>query len=207
MKSHYPVLNNVFKQEYAYAFMKNLLVADIMTREPITVQPSTNLLECARKMVKKRVGSLPLLAKKKLVGFISEKDIMWAMIKKSRKDLKLIKAIDISPKKIATIKPLATLKEAVQKMNKAKHDKLLVIHNKEFAGMITAKDILNFHPELYSELDDYAEIREESTKLKRLKQAKNRDFIHEGICEECGNRDVLRRVHGVLMCESCERAV
>ncbi len=35
--------------------MKNILVVDIMTREPVTIDPSTNLLECAKKMVKKKV--------------------------------------------------------------------------------------------------------------------------------------------------------
>jgi dTDP-4-amino-4,6-dideoxygalactose transaminase len=39
--------------------MKNILVADVMTRTPITLKPDTNLLECAKKMVRKRVGSLP----------------------------------------------------------------------------------------------------------------------------------------------------
>ena len=187
--------------------MKNMLVADIMTRDPITAKPATNLLECAKKMVRKKVGTLPLISNKKLVGFISEKDILWAIVKKSKKDLSSIKAVDISPKKIATIKPSTTIKEAISKMKKTKHDRLPVIYNGEFVGIITARDIFNFHPELYSELDDFAEIREESKKLKRLKSAKNRDFIHQGICEECGNQDVLQRVNGMLICESCENSM
>ena len=76
-------------------FMKDVLVSDIMTREPIIIKPTTNLLECARKMVRKRVGSLLLVDKKKLVGFISQKDILWALIKKSKEDLSNIKAITI----------------------------------------------------------------------------------------------------------------
>ncbi|GAI69958.1 unnamed protein product, partial [marine sediment metagenome] len=96
--------------------MKKILVADIMTRDPIIINPDTDLLECARKMVKKKVGSLLIVDKKKLVGFISRQDILWALIKKSKKDLKDIKAIDISPKKIATTKPSATIKEVLSKM-------------------------------------------------------------------------------------------
>ncbi|MCP6727588.1 MAG: CBS domain-containing protein, partial [Patescibacteria group bacterium] len=85
--------------------MKEILVADIMTRDPITVKPDTNLLECARKMVRKRVGSLVIIDDKNLVGFISQRDILWAVVKKSKDDLSRIKAKDISPKKIATVKP------------------------------------------------------------------------------------------------------
>lgn len=53
--------------------MKNILVADVMTRDPVIIKPDTNLLECAKKMVRKRVGSLLIVQNKKLVGFLSEK--------------------------------------------------------------------------------------------------------------------------------------
>ena len=82
--------------------MKNILVSDIMTRFPVTISPDANLLDCAKSMVKKRVGSLLITDRnKKLLGFISEKDILWAMIKKSKEGLSKVRAIDISPRKIA----------------------------------------------------------------------------------------------------------
>ncbi|HUS49374.1 MAG TPA: CBS domain-containing protein [Candidatus Paceibacterota bacterium] len=187
--------------------MKEILVVDIMTREPITIKPDTNLLECAKKMVRKRVGSLLLVDNKKLVGFIDEKDILWALIKKSKKDLAEIKAIDISPKKIATIKPSFTLKEAIQKMKKLKFDRLPVIHDKELVGMITVKDILNFHPEVYPELDEFAKIREETKKLKRIKKAKGGKSTHQGICEQCGKQDILLKTNGMSICEACKNLI
>ena len=187
--------------------MKKILVADIMTREPVSVPPNTDLLSCAKTMVKKDVGSLLLAVEKRLVGIITDQDILWALVKKSKDDLEKIKAIDISPKKIATIKPTATVEEAFNKMNKLKFERLPVIQNKELVGIITAKDILNFHPEFYPELEEFVEIREEEEKLKRIKQAKNRDFMHEGICEDCGNADILYRVDGRLICESCKNSM
>ena len=96
--------------------MEHIFVSDVMTRDPITAKPDTNLLECAKQMVRQKVGSLLLVEKKKLVGLISEKDILWALVKKSKEDLSKIKAISISPKKIATIKPSATVKETLEKM-------------------------------------------------------------------------------------------
>ena len=57
-------------------------------------------------MIQKKVGSLLLVdktRKKKLIGFLAQKDILWALIKKSKEGLSLIRAIDISPRKIATI--------------------------------------------------------------------------------------------------------
>lgn len=187
--------------------MEPILVADVMTREPITTKPDENLLECAKKIVKKNVGSLLLVDGKKLVGFISQEDILWALIKKSKKDLSEIKAIDISPKKIVTIKPTATIREAVNKMKRFKFERLPVINNGELVGMVTVKDILEFNPEIYPELEEFAQIREEQEKLKRIRQAKDRAFMHDGICEECGERDILYRVNGMLICDSCRRAI
>lgn len=182
--------------------MKKILVADIMTRDPIIINPDTNLLECARKMVKKKVGSLLIADKKKLVGFISRQDILWALIKKSKKDLKDIRAIDISPKKIATTKPSAAIKEILSKMKKLKFDRLPVIHEKKLVGMVTVRDILSFHPEFYPELDEFAQIREETQKLKRIKKSKGRVMI-EGICSECGNQDLLVKENEMMICLSC----
>ena len=70
--------------------------------------------------------------------------------------------------------------------------------------MVTERDILNFHPELYHELKEVAEIREEPNKLKRLQKAKSRK---EGVCEECGNYDILSMVHGNLICENCKESI
>jgi len=184
--------------------MKNILVSDVMTREPIVIKPETNLLECSKKMVRKRVRSLPILNKKRLVGFVSQKDILWALIKKSKNDLSKIRAIDVSPKKIATIKPSSKLEEAFKKMKNLKFERLPVIQDGKLVGIISMKDILNFNPEIYPELDEFEQIREETEKLKRIKKAKDRKSLHDGICEECGNQDLLYRFNGMLVCESCK---
>jgi CBS domain-containing protein len=187
--------------------MDNILVSDLMTREPITTGPSTNLLECANKMVKNKTGSLILVENKRLVGIISEYDILWALIKKSKDDLTKIKAIDISPRKIATIRPEAGLQEAWDKMKNLKFERLPVIQDKELVGLITARDILNFNPHLYTELNEFAEIREEARKLKAIKKAKGRISFKEGVCEGCGNQGMLYRVNGELICESCKEKI
>lgn len=92
-------------------------------------------------------------------------------------------------------------------MKKVKFDKLPVIDKQELVGMITVKDILNFHPELYPELEEFAQIKEETEKLKRIKKAKERKEMHEGICEECGHQGFLKKVDGMVLCESCSEAI
>jgi CBS domain protein len=89
-------------------------------------------------------------------------------------------------------------------MKKLKFERLPVIKDKELVGLITAKDILNFHPELYRELDEFAKIREEARKLKAMKKVKGPTGVTEGICEGCGNQGTLYRVEGGLLCISCK---
>ena len=183
--------------------MSKVTVADIMTRNPIKVGPETNLIECARKMVRKRVRNLPIIKNKKLLGLISQKDILWALIKKSKEDLSQIKAIDISPKKIITLKPNLTIKQAMEKIKNSRFYRYPVIENDEIVGMITVRDILKFNPEFYPEFEELDRIKEEEKKLKRIDEEKMQKSGREGICEECGNYGILIKHNGTLVCESC----
>ena len=186
--------------------MEKILVADVMTREPVTAKPDETLFDCAKKMVRKKVGSLLLVENKKLIGFISQKDVLWALIKKSSADLSKIKAIDISPKKIAIIKPTATIHEAIEKMKKLQFERLPVVENGQLLGMVTVKDVLSFQPDIYPELEEFIQIREEQEKLRRMKR-KDLAVTEDGICEECGKRASLYRSHGMLICESCRNSI
>ena len=174
-----------------------------MTRQPLMVKPEMSLLECAKRLVKKKVGSLILSEGKKLKGFISTQDILWAIVKKPKLDLSKVKASEISPRKIITIRPDSTLEEAVRKMKKSKFHRLPVVKNGEVVGLITLRDILNFYPELNSQLKELEDIREETEKLKHFEEAQERMVVKDGICEECGSRGPLYRVNGMLVCASC----
>ena len=182
--------------------MKRVLVADIMSRETVEANPDASLLDCVKNMVKKRVGSVMIVDQKRLVGLISQKDVLWALTKKNIKDLKDIKAIDISPRKIATAKPAMMMEAAWKKMKKFKVQRLPVLHNKELVGLISMKDILNFNPELYSKLDEFSQIKDQSDKLKRFEKASTRETV-DGVCEECGNLNTLYRFNGTLICGDC----
>jgi len=176
-------------------------VGDIMTRNFISVRPETSILDCAKKMVKKRVGSLVLEDKSELKGIITEGDIIWAMTKKSKKDLGKIKAKEIAPKKLVTIKPSADLYQALQKMKKTKYRWLPVTVKGNVIGFLTLKDVLRIEPSLFDMASEIMQIKEESDKLKRRKAGEN---FTEGLCEECGNFGMLYKLDNRIICESCK---
>jgi CBS domain-containing protein len=180
--------------------MDSLLVSDIMTRELVSISKGDSLFECAKKMVSKKVSSVLILDKGKLLGLISQKDIIWAITKKKNLDLSKIKALDISPKKIGYITPDLNIRKAIEKMNLLKTERLPVIKDNKVVGMLSAKDILNVHPEVYPELEEFYKIKEQSEKMKRAKIAEKRKF---GICEQCGVETYLYYSDGVFLCDKC----
>ncbi|MGA9377970.1 MAG: CBS domain-containing protein [Phormidium sp.] len=53
-------------------------VADVMSRDPISVRPETPLQEAIKIMAQRRISGLPVVDQVgKLVGVLSETDLMW----------------------------------------------------------------------------------------------------------------------------------
>jgi signal-transduction protein with cAMP-binding, CBS, and nucleotidyltransferase domain len=86
-------------------------------------------------------------------------------------------------------------------MNKKKFDRFPIVKNKEIVGVLTVRDVLNYKPEVFPEIKEFAQIREENRKIEKAKQKATRNL---GICEECGNEDILYNVNGMMVCEDCK---
>jgi CBS domain-containing protein len=53
-------------------------VADVMTRDPITASPETPLKDVIQILAERRISGLPVIdASGKLIGVVSETDLMW----------------------------------------------------------------------------------------------------------------------------------
>ncbi len=178
-------------------------VGDVMTREFVSASPNISLLEAAKIMVKKHVSSIIIEEKGLLKGIITQKDIIWALTKKP-KHLDKIKTGDVAKRKVITIKPNADLFAALKTMQKSKFRKLPVTVNRKVIGIIALKDILRIEPALFelAQSHNLLEIREEGAKFERKK---NPQEYNLGICEECGNEDVLEKVDGIMLCETCKQ--
>ena len=178
----------------------DIKVGDLMTRNFIHVSPETDLRTCAKTMVKKRVGSLIIKNNDKLKGILTEKDIVWAIVKKSKDNLKNIQAKDLMKRKVVTIKPGADITDAMSKFRKKKVKRLPVVENGNLIGLLTIKDILKIDPGLYQMIAENLKIREETEKLKRSNINAPRK---QGICEECGEYDILYHDEAQWLCDVC----
>ena len=169
-------------------------VGDVMTRKLVFAKPDDNLIECAKKMVKNRIGSLLVGDKGKLKGMLIEKDIIWALTKKSGK-LEGVKAINVAHKKISTIKPSSDIYEALSRMKKTRYRWLPVTEKGRVVGLLTINDILRIQPNLFDLVKDMLTIR-------RVKVPKESE--KEGICDKCGLYEVLYEKNGKLICSGCK---
>ncbi len=181
-------------------------VGDVMTRNFVHLNPNTPLLDCARTMIKKRVGSIVLKDNENLFGVLTEKDIVWALTKRKGNRLDNVLAKDVATRKIITIRPDANIEEALDKMNKNKIRRMPVIVKNKIVGYVTLKDIVKFIPSIFESSREFERIKEESDKIKRSKSAIKGEFF-EASCEECGNYDILHKLDGRMICESCKDAM
>jgi CBS domain-containing protein len=150
-------------------------VADVMSRDPITVTPETPLNEVIKILAERRISGLPVLnAEGKLIGVISESDLMWQetgvtppayiMILDSviylenpaKYERDLHKALGQTVGEVMTKKDLATvtldvpIRKAAQLMHERNVHRLLVVDADErLVGVLTRGDIIRFmasHP-------------------------------------------------------------
>ena len=61
--------------------MKTVRIKDIMVRELVTISPDMDLWQAVKIMVDKKIGCLPVVDQDRLVGLITETDIMLQYLK------------------------------------------------------------------------------------------------------------------------------
>ena len=58
------------------AFLQGISVKEVMCEPPITVTPHVSIQEAARLMMEQKIGCLPVLEGSRLVGIVSETDML-----------------------------------------------------------------------------------------------------------------------------------
>ncbi len=93
-------------------------IRDVMTSNPTTIEPSTPVIEAARKMRDEDVGSLPIVEGGQLTGTITDRDITIRAVAEGR-DPQGTTIGEIASRDLVTIDPQQTLEEAVRQVEEA----------------------------------------------------------------------------------------
>ena len=152
-------------------------VADVMTRDLLTVTPTTPLPEAIQLLAKNRISGLPVVtAEGELQGILSEADLMWQVTgaplpayimlldsviyleNPARYNEEVHKALGqtvsevMNHEKVTTTSPSASLKEAAQVMHHKKVTRLPVIDDHgALVGILTQGDIVRALAESYQD--------------------------------------------------------
>jgi len=133
-------------------------VIDAMTKKPISVTQDDTIRNCTQLMLNKHVGSLLVKEGEKLLGFLTERDLV-RMISMGV-DPNTTRVKQIMTKKIVAISPEKDIYDAIVLMNKENVRRLPVIINNKIIGLITVRDILTIQPTLFELIMDKISIGE-----------------------------------------------
>jgi len=64
------------------ALIKTIRIKEIMTENVVTISPDASVKEAARIMIDKKIGCLPVVEAKKLIGIITETDILRYVVER-----------------------------------------------------------------------------------------------------------------------------
>jgi CBS domain-containing protein len=129
-----------------------MLVRELMKEEVITVDPELPLFEAAKAMGKNRVGCVVVTEKRKVVGILTERDVLLKVVAE-KKDVSKVKAKDVMSSPVITISPDEELDEAISKFSELRIRRLPVVENQNLVGIITSADIISILPEFEKMLE------------------------------------------------------
>ena len=109
---------------------------------PETIDEKESVVSVARKMSKNQIGSLIVVKNNKIVGIVTESDILKNINKLSEK------VSSVMSRSVIVVESNETLDEAARLMTKNKIKRLPVINSGKLVGIITATDILANSDEL-----------------------------------------------------------
>jgi CBS domain-containing protein len=118
------------------------LVRALMTTNLFTLSPSRRTIDALELMVKKDIGSVPIVQKGKLVGIITERDI----VRKITKSFDYLNRPlgETGKKPVITVTPRTPIWEAFEIMLRNDIRRLPVLSKGKLVGIITEKDLFKW---------------------------------------------------------------
>ena len=126
-------------------------VKEIMNTDVKTVGDETSIQEAAEVMTKYRIGCLIVISGNKLLGIITERDVLEKVVAKNL-PASTTKVKVIMTKKVYMVEPDMEIAEAAELMIKQNIKKLPVVKGNKLIGIITATDICSVEPKMLEDL-------------------------------------------------------
>jgi CBS domain-containing protein len=116
------------------------LVAEVMTPEVVTIEPSASIAEAAKRMIQEEKGPLPVVEGDRPVGMVTDRDIIARVVAEER-DPGSLTVGDIATRELVTIGSDQDVDEAARLMDEHQLDRILVVEGERLVGIISEADI------------------------------------------------------------------
>ncbi len=120
--------------------MARTTVKDVMTARPTSIESEAAVVEAARRMTSENVGSLPVVQDGKLVGMITDRDLMIGVTAKGL-DPSKVSVGEVCSGNPVTTGPDEALDEALSRMARDQVRRLPVVEDGELVGILAQADV------------------------------------------------------------------
>jgi CBS domain-containing protein len=115
-------------------------VREAMTASVSSVSPSQSLADAADVMKRKDVGSVPVVDEGRLVGIVTDRDIVTRAVAEQRNP-QAVRVEEIASHELVTVEPEQDLDEALALMARHKVRRLPVLEEGRLVGMLAQADV------------------------------------------------------------------
>lgn len=127
-------------------------VDKIMMSSPVTLAPTSHLALAGDMISLGRIRHIPVVQRGKLVGLLSERDLIGAVAGrtaglKPAARAELLKSVlvkEIMSKRVVTITPATTIRQAARLMAGKRIGCLPVLHRGALVGLVTTTNLLRY---------------------------------------------------------------
>ena len=122
--------------------MATTAVRDVMTPQPTAIASDATVVEAARRMSSENVGSLPVVDSDKLVGMVTDRDLVLVLHVVARDlDPHKVSVADVCSDNPVVAAPDESLDDAVQRMASEQVRRLPVVADGRLVGILAQADI------------------------------------------------------------------
>jgi CBS domain-containing protein len=115
-------------------------VRDVMTSNPTTCEPTATLVDAAKVMAREDVGPVPIVESGKLVGLVTDRDIIIRAVAEGR-DVTSTSVRDVASKDLVTVTADENLDRALQLMADNQVRRIPVVEGDRVVGIVSQADV------------------------------------------------------------------
>ena len=115
-------------------------VRNFMTSHVVKVEPFTSVVEEAQVMIRTDIGPLPVVEGERLVGIVTDRDLVSRVIAEGR-DPSGMTVREVASTDLLTTEPDRDVDEVVAMLEERRLDRVLVVEDGRLVGILSKKDV------------------------------------------------------------------